>query len=180
MEHLFFENWQSIVRTTVITILAYAGLVAMLRISGKRTLSKMNAFDFIVTVALGSSLATVALNKSVPLLDGLLEFALLISLQAVITSLSVRYPRFQRMIATQPTLLFYNGQPYDSVLKKERITMDEVRAAVRQQGLASMDDVAAVVLETAGELTVIKKMEKGDAGALADVENFSTEEKQAE
>jgi uncharacterized membrane protein YcaP (DUF421 family) len=70
MDKLFFYSWESIIRTGVTTILAYFCLILLLRISGKRTLSKMNAFDFVVTIALGSILATVLLNKSVALADG--------------------------------------------------------------------------------------------------------------
>ncbi len=65
---------------TVATILAYAALVGFLRISGKRTLSKLNAFDFVVTVALGSMLATIILSQEVYLLEGLVGFALIIGL----------------------------------------------------------------------------------------------------
>lgn len=66
MENIWFENWTSLIRTICLTTLGYAAMVLILRISGKRTLSKMNAFDFIVTIALGSCLATVALNKNDP------------------------------------------------------------------------------------------------------------------
>ncbi len=74
MENYFFDNWESIARTLTITISAYLILIFFLRVSGKRTLSKMNAFDFIITIALGSCLATVALNKEVALADGALVF----------------------------------------------------------------------------------------------------------
>ncbi len=80
MQNIFFDSWSSIVRTVVITVLAYVSLIVLLRGSGKRTLSKMNAFDFIVTIALGSTLATVILSKNVALIDGLLAFSLLIFL----------------------------------------------------------------------------------------------------
>ena len=59
MKNIFFDSWESVVRTIVITVLAYVLLIVLLRISGKRTLSKMNVFDLIVTIALGSTLATV-------------------------------------------------------------------------------------------------------------------------
>jgi len=72
MQNIFFDSWHSIIRTIVITILAYIFLIFMLRISGKRTLSKMNAFDFIITIALGSTFASVSLNKNVALADGVL------------------------------------------------------------------------------------------------------------
>ena len=61
---MFFESWFGIVRVALIGVCAYAALVVMLRVSGKRTLSKMNAFDFVVTVALGSTLATVLSRKT--------------------------------------------------------------------------------------------------------------------
>ena len=77
---MFFDNWSDLLRVVVVGTLAYASLVVLLRISGKRTLSKMNAFDLVVTVALGSTLATVLLTKDVALVEGMLAFALLVSL----------------------------------------------------------------------------------------------------
>lgn len=109
MTMIFFDGWRSLVRTLVIGILAYAGLVVFLRVSGKRTLSKMNAFDFVVTVALGSTLATVLLNRSVPLADGLAAFALLIGLQFGVTWLSVRVGWLRRFVTGEPQMLFYQG-----------------------------------------------------------------------
>ncbi|WP_238388177.1 hypothetical protein [Hymenobacter sediminis] len=70
MEQAFFSSWTSIARTLIVGVAAYAGLIILLRASGKRTLTKMNAFDLVVTVALGSTLATVLLTKSVALAAG--------------------------------------------------------------------------------------------------------------
>lgn len=109
MTMIFFDGWPTLVRTLVFGILAYAGLVVFLRVSGKRTLSKMNAFDFVVTVALGSTLATVLLNRSVPLADGLAAFALLIGLQFGVTWLSVRVGWLRRFVTGEPQMLFYQG-----------------------------------------------------------------------
>lgn len=64
---MFFNAWSDIGRVLVVGGLAYAGLVLLLRLTGKRTLSKMNAFDLVVTVALGSTLATILLSKDVAL-----------------------------------------------------------------------------------------------------------------
>jgi uncharacterized membrane protein YcaP (DUF421 family) len=61
--NLFFESWTGMARVAVLAVCAYALLIFLLRITGKRTLSKMNAFDFVVTVALGSTLATILLSK---------------------------------------------------------------------------------------------------------------------
>ena len=75
---MFFHNWEEIVRILVVGPLAYAALILMLRVSGKRTLSKMNAFDLVVSVALGSLLATILLSKDVSLAEGIAAFSMLI------------------------------------------------------------------------------------------------------
>lgn len=160
MKNIFFESWENIIRTVVITILAYGLLIFFLRVAGKRTLSKMNAFDFIVTIALGSTLATVILSKDVVLADGVLAFFLLISLQYVITWLSVRNKVISNLVKSSPSLLVYKGQLLKQAMKKERIDEDEIYAVVRQNGLGTIDEADAVVLETDGSLTLIKNVER--------------------
>jgi uncharacterized membrane protein YcaP (DUF421 family) len=169
MEQFFFSNWTSIARTLVIGVAAYAGLIILLRLSGKRTLTKMNAFDLIVTVALGSTLATVLLNKSVPLADGLVAFALLIFLQYLLTWLSVRSKTVSKLIKSEPTLLVYQGAFLSAALKSERVTEAEILAGLREQGVASVADAAAVILETGGDLSILKNTSDGPQSVLQDV-----------
>lgn len=107
---MFFNDWTSLLRVVIVGILAYLALVFLLRISGKRTLSKMNAFDLIVTVALGSTLATVLLSRDTALAEGVVAFALLISLQYIITWLSVRSQRVAKLVKAEPSLLFWLSQ----------------------------------------------------------------------
>ena len=158
MKNIFFDSWESIVRTVVITVIAYGSLIFLLRVSGKRTLSKMNAFDFIVTVGLGSTLATVMLSKDVVLVDGVLAFFLLIFLQYIITWLSVRNKNISNLVKSSPSLIVYKGELLKQVMKKERIDEDEIFAVVRKNGLGSIDEVDAIVLETDGSLTLIKNV----------------------
>ncbi|MGA9651410.1 DUF421 domain-containing protein [Pedobacter sp.] len=157
MEKLFFDNWDSIFRTLIIGILAYLSLILMLRISGKRTLSQMKEFDFIVTVALGSTLATVLLSKDVTLSSGVTALALLILLQYILAASSVRSKRFSRIISSDPTLLFFKGDFLQAALMKERVTEAEVRSVLRSQNVYALDDVYAVVMESNGQFSVVKK-----------------------
>jgi len=85
LEHFFYDGWDGLARIVMVGTLGYAALVGCLRWSGKRTLAKMNAFDLIVTVSLGSILASLLLNKEVPLAEGILAFSLLIGWQFVVT-----------------------------------------------------------------------------------------------
>ncbi len=154
---LFFNNWETLVRTLVIGVLAYVVLIVFLRVSGKRTLSKMNAFDFVVTIALGSTLATILLNKEVTLAEGALAFAVLIGLQFVVTWLAVRVPWVRKLVTGEPTLLFHNGAYIQSAMRRTRVTDEEIRAAARAAGAGEMDAVADVVLETDGTFSVVRR-----------------------
>ncbi len=169
MEQFFFSSWQTLLRTLVVGALAYVTLLLFLRISGKRTLSKMNAFDLIVTVALGSTLATVVLSKDVALADGALAFALLVALQFVVTWSSVRARWVRRLVTGEPRMLLHRGDFLSSALRQARVTEDEIRAAVREAGLASLSDAEAVVLETDGSFSVIKRGNGQDRSSLENV-----------
>ncbi|MFD0793444.1 DUF421 domain-containing protein [Mucilaginibacter litoreus] len=156
MEKIFFDNWDSISRTLIIGAIAYLALIFMLRISGKRTLSQMKEFDFIVTVALGSTLATVLLSKDVTLASGVAALALLISLQYILAYCSVRSQRFSKLISSEPTLIFYKGDFLTKALKKERVTEAEVRSVLRSQQVVDLSEVQAVVMESNGQFSVVK------------------------
>ncbi len=162
----FFDSWTALVRIVVVGALAYIGLVLFLRISGKRTLSKMNAFDFVVTVALGSTLATILLSKDVALAEGLLAFALLIALQFAITWMSVRSETVRKVVKSEPALLLFDGQLLRGQMRRGRVTEEEMLAAVREQGVLSLQDVQAVVLETDGTFSVMKRSD-GPQSTLA-------------
>lgn len=169
MEQAFFSSWTSLARVLLIGTAAYVGLIVLLRVSGKRTLTKMNAFDLVVTVALGSTLATVLLTKSVALAEGLTAFGLLIFLQFAITWLSVRSQAVSQLVKAEPTLLVYDGQFLPAALRAERITREEILAGLRAQGLASVAEAGAVVLETSGELSVLRQTADGPPSGLQNV-----------
>ncbi|MFQ4139788.1 DUF421 domain-containing protein [Nodosilinea sp. PGN35] len=169
----FASSHHPLVHTLAIGSLSYLALIVLLRLSGKRTLSKWNAFDFVVTVALGSILATVLLSTDVPLAQGVVGLGLLIGWQFVLTWLSVRSRPFQQWIKGHPTLLLWQGELRKDALRRERITEGEVRAAVRSKGGADLEQVAAIVLETDGTFSVIMQTSSGrSASALADVQGL--------
>jgi uncharacterized membrane protein YcaP (DUF421 family) len=152
---MIFDSWSSLLRVVVVGTVAYASLVVLLRVSGKRTLAKLNAFDLIVTVALGSTLATVLLTKSVALVDGLAAFALLAGLQYAVAFLSVRWARFDALVKSEPTLLLHRGRFLHRAMRAQRVTREEVVSALRSAGVARTEDAAAVVIETDGTLSVV-------------------------
>ena len=176
MGPILFDGWNGLARTLIVGSLAYLLLVLALRLSGKRTLSKMNAFDFIVTVALGSTLATMLLNHDVALAEGVVAFSLLISLQFLVTWTSVRFLWVRRVVTGEPQLLLSRGAFVDVALRQTRITESEVRAAVRAAGVGDMEAVEAVVLETDGAFSVIRRGLATTGSSLTDVRTPSSDD----
>lgn len=136
-------------------MLAYGALVLILRVSGKRTLAKMNAFDLVITVALGSTLSAAVVTQSVPLVESVVAFAALVGLQWAVAFAQTRWPWAETLVKDEPTLLVRDGRPLRAAMRRERITEREVLQAVRGEGRGSLEDVAAVVLENDGSLSVL-------------------------
>ena len=167
---MFFDAPAELWRIGLIGLLTYVLLITVLRISGKRTLAKMNAFDLVVTVALGSTLATILLSRDVSLAEGVAALVLLVGLQFAATWLSVRWRPLRRTLKSAPTLLLRDGELLAEAMRRQRVTDNEVYQAVRSQGIGDLGDVAAVVLETDGTFSVVSRQQAGARTALRDVD----------
>lgn len=167
---MWFDSWSQILRVLIVGAATYASLLFLLRISGKRTLAKLNAFDLVVTVALGSTLATVLLNTSVSWSEGLAALATLIGLQLLVALISAWVPGGRDFFTSRPTVLLRDGRIDEATAKRARIAKAEIRQAVRSSGQGDLSSVAVVVLETDGSLSVVPRSAAGDLSALEDVD----------
>jgi len=166
---MFFDYWFALFRILAVGVFAYAALIILLRVSGKRTLSKWNAFDFVVTIALGSTLASVIMSKDISLADGVFALLLLVGLQFVITRLSVQFDWVKNLVKAEPALLLDKGKFLPEAMRRQRVTESEILAAIRSAGAAAVEEIEAVVLETDGSLSVVKKSPNDSRSALEDV-----------
>ena len=153
---MFFQGWQPILRVLIVGTLSYVLLIAALRVSGKRTLAKLNAFDLIVTIAFGSTFASILTSKDLPLAEGMTAIALLIALQYTVSTASLRFPAVARLVRSEPTLLLSGGDFCRGAMADERIMEPEMRAVLREHGLSDPAEARAVILETDGTFTVLK------------------------
>jgi len=163
---MWFDSWPQMGRIVLVGFAAYALLVVVIRLSGKRTLSQLNAYDFIVTVALGSTLATILLSSDVSWAEGALALVVLAGLQFVLAFVSSRVPAFRTVITARPAVVLWQGEMCSDALRAARLSESEVRQAVRSSGRGDVSTVAAVVLETDGTLSVIGTESLGDSSAL--------------
>ncbi|WP_104168542.1 YetF domain-containing protein [Arthrobacter sp. SX1312] len=169
---MWFDSWADVLRVLIVGTVSYATLVGVLRLSGKRTLGQLNAFDFIITVALGSTLATILLSSDVAYAEGLAALALLVGLQWVVAWVSARWPKARGVVTAKPVALVVDGELQRDELRRNRLTESEVFQAVRGTGSGDLSSVAAVVLETNGKLSVISGSTRGSGSALEGVSGY--------
>ena len=170
MDNLFFDSWGEFFRTGITAILFYLFIIAAIKVTGKRSTSKMNNFDWIVTVALGAITASSILLKDVTLFEGIFAATMLLGLQFAFTSVSSRFERIGSMLRAKPTLLVYQGTYLEKQMRQERVSRGEVEGAVRRSGFSDLGQVWAVVLESNSELSVIGKKEGEPLAVLHGVE----------
>ncbi len=174
---MFFDGWDDVTRVVVSGLIVYAALVALLRASGKRTLAQLNMFDWVVTVAMGSIVATTLVSADVAVLEGLAALGVLVASQYVVAFVSRRSARTRRFVTGEPALLLHRGRLLHRAMRRERITEEEVLQALRQHSVASLEAVEAVVLETNGSLAVITRSSPDSGEVLAGLRHKSDGER---
>jgi uncharacterized membrane protein YcaP (DUF421 family) len=152
---MFVDGWQPIIRILIVGTLSYVAVIALLRYFGKRALTKMNAFDIVVTVAVGSAFASAVMTKDITLVDGIVAFVLLLVLQRAFAGLAIRLGWFGRYLKAQPLLIVYRGVILWDAAKKEQLGNLEILGGMRSKGIAAVEDVLAMVLEPDGSFSVI-------------------------
>jgi uncharacterized membrane protein YcaP (DUF421 family) len=169
---MLFDSWNALLRILAVGVPIYFLMIAALRVTGKRALAKMNAYDLVVTVALGSALASTLLSKDVKLAEGAMAVVMLLALQFAVAAASRRWPLVQRAVLAEPALLLYAGVPLERAMRSERITDSELLSAVRSRGHMNLDDVQAVVLEPDGSFSVMPRQAAGEATAMKSVAHY--------
>lgn len=168
--HAFwFESWIRIGHAALATAIVYAALLVMLRLAGKRSVAKMNIFDFVSIVAIGSTVANTIVGQNVPLAEGLAAVVMLVLIHFAISWLTAHSRGAERLINGDPVLLVRNGQLLRATMRRERVTEEEVLSAIRMHGRGAVEDVASVVLETDGAFSVITRERAGSDSGLHDV-----------
>lgn len=134
--------------------LLYVSVIVLVRISGKRTTSQMNGFDWVVTVASGSLVASGILPGGSSAIESVLALVILVALQWLVTFAVSRSDAAKAAVKATPRLLLRNGEFLRDAMAAERVSEAEVRAEVRSAGHTRIEDVEWVILETDASLSV--------------------------
>lgn len=154
MEKWFFSNWESLVAIAISTLVIYIAVIVFTRIFGKRSFSKMSSFDFAMTVAVGSLIATTVLSKSVTLLEGIVGL-FMVYLYQLSAALLRKWKPFRKAIDNEPLLLMDGQNILEANLLKARVTKGDLRSKLREANVLDLSEVRAVVFETTGDIAVL-------------------------
>ncbi len=153
----WISSWDRMLSIAFSSVAFYLLVVILVRLMGKRVTAQMNSFDWIITVAVGSLLASGILLEDVSIADGALAVLILAACQWAMTKLSVRSQRFEDAVKPRPRLLVHKGAYLRDAMDAERISKSEVDAALREKGYSSLADVNWVILETNGMMSVVSR-----------------------
>jgi len=132
----------------------YIVLVILTRISGKRSFSKMSSFDFAMTVAIGSVMATVIITKAVSLQHGIIGLISIYAIQMIV-AFARQNSNIRKIIDNKPTLLMKNEEIFEDNLKKCNVTISDLKAKLREANVIQLSEVKAVVFESTGDISVL-------------------------
>ena len=145
--------WVFIARAVIV----YFVLLAMIRVSGKRTMGQFTAFDMLLVVLLGNAVQNALLGPDTSVGGGLLLAATLIGLNWLVGLASARSARVEALVEGSPVLLAREGQVYKEVLRRELISKEDFEKAMREEGVDDVGDIHMAVLETNGHITMIQR-----------------------
>ena len=146
---------EQVLNVALLSAALYISVFIAVRIAGRRTVSQMSAFDVVVTIAIGSLIATTLLSSDVSFTIGLTAIVTLLAVQQLVAMVRQRIPVLANVLDFQPELVFSDGKPQ---LRQHpfaaQLTEAELKTQLRQQGIGGFDSVDIVILEPNGQVSV--------------------------
>jgi uncharacterized membrane protein YcaP (DUF421 family) len=139
------------------SVVVYGFLLVAFRLAGKRLLGQLTAFDLVVLLIISNVLQNAAIGNDNSLGGGLLGAAVIIGLNFLVAWLTFRHKRLERLVEPSPTVIVKHGHVIRANLDRENMSMRELRAALRKEGIATMSEVRYAILEEDGHVSVIPR-----------------------
>ncbi len=152
----FLIDWQVALAVIMSATAVYVALIVYTKLMGLRSFAKLSSYDFAMTVAMGSILASTVLSKSPALLKGLLAIAILFVLQGSISVLRRKSSAFRKLVDNQPIVLMAHGEFFWDNIKEAKMSKSDLAEVLRKNGIKAKSEVFAMVMETTGDMSVIK------------------------
>lgn len=145
--------WEFVIRAAAV----YVAVLVMVRLVGKRTVGQYTPFDLIVVVLLGTAVQNSLIGEDVSLLGGLILAGTLLTLNGIVGYISARSPSFDQLVEGHSIVLARSGTVDIDQLRRQSISEEDFRAACRASDCLKSADIALAILESSGNITVIKR-----------------------
>jgi len=150
--------WELIVRS----IIVYAFLIVLLRITGKRQVGQLAPFDLVLLLVLSNAVQNAMNGGDNSVIGGIISATTLIALNFFVGWLTYRNKRLEILIEGQPEVLIHNGKLFEKVMARAQLTHHELNAALRQAGCLTVAEVHCAILENNGTITVTQRVAGAD------------------
>jgi uncharacterized membrane protein YcaP (DUF421 family) len=154
----------SIAEKVLRSIVVYLFLLVAFRFTGKRQVGQLTPFDLVALLIISNVVQNAVTGNDTSLGGGLLGAVTILALNYTVAEVAYPSKRARRLLEAQPTLLIHNARILHDNLRRERVTLDELLAALRRNGVAEPTEVRFAVLEENGAISVIPLATEGDAG----------------
>ena len=162
MEEWFGASWRTVGYVIAGTIATYLSTIVAVRLAGRRTVAELSSFDVVVTVAIGSLVASTAVTSDASYAQGMTALVTLLLLQVGIAALRQRSATLRRLLDFKPEPVVDAGRlDLPTGPLTSQITWDELESKLRERGVFDLDDVALVVVEPTGGLSVRRRLSEG-------------------
>jgi uncharacterized membrane protein YcaP (DUF421 family) len=163
MLHIFVPE-VSVAEKLVRSVVVYVFLLVAFRFTGKRQVGQLTPFDLVVLLIISNVVQNAVIGPDNSLGGGLLGAVVILLLNWAVVEIAFRYKRARRLLEATPTLLIHNGHVLHENLRRERVTLDDLLAALRKNGVVEPSQARYAVLEETGTISVIPRPAGGDPG----------------
>lgn len=158
MDLHLFSSLDQLAGTVVATVLLYIATLVVMRIAGRRTLTRISAFDVLVTILIGTVIGSSMLPERPAILDGVGVLLTLAAMQVAVAALRQRSRHFSRLIDYQPITVVRNGHPdLRRDLSSAQLTVPDLMSLLRREGVLSVDGASLAILEPQGGISVLAR-----------------------
>lgn len=142
------------------TILFYVSILVIFRLMGKREIGELSVLDLVVFIMMGEMAAIAIENFKSPIYHVLMPMIILLVIQTALAFFSLKSSRFRKIIDGSPTVIINKGKIDENAMRKIRYNFDDLLTQLRTKDINNIADVEFAILETSGELSIVKRDKK--------------------
>ncbi|MDX6367114.1 MAG: hypothetical protein QOK30_2190 [Nocardioidaceae bacterium] len=158
--------------------LVFLFLWVITRVVGRTTLGELSTFELLLYIVMGDLIQQAVTQQDYSLFSAVLAIGVFALMTIALSYASWRWPALRTLIRGTPVLVLQRGTPLTDVMRRQRLTIDDLMAAAREQGIRRLSDVEVAVLEADGSISFFKP-ESGSAASVADAASGASDKPRA-